>query len=88
VKLSQEQILQISKGDTEIAAFITMLTQRIEQLEARVQDLERQLNQNSKNNSKPPSSDGLRKPTNLRQAGGKKGAPKGHKGHASLCGAP
>ncbi|WP_217900044.1 IS66 family transposase, partial [Paenibacillus herberti] len=29
----------------------------------------------------PPSSDGLRKPTNLRQAGGKKGAPKGHRGH-------
>lgn len=66
MKLSQEQILQISKGDTEIAAFITMLTQRIEQLEARVQDLERQLNQN-KNSSKPPSSDGLRKPTNLRR---------------------
>jgi len=84
VKLSQEQILQISKGDTEIAAFITMLTQRIEQLEARVKDLERQLNQNSNNSSKPPSSDGFRKPTNLRTPGGKKGAPKGHKGHTLL----
>ncbi|WP_409344571.1 DUF6444 domain-containing protein [Paenibacillus sp. MBLB4367] len=64
--------MQISKGDTEIAAFITMLTQRIEQLEARVQDLEHQLNQKNKNSRKPPSSDGLSKPTNLRQSGGKR----------------
>jgi transposase len=50
-------------------------------LENRVQELERQLNQNSKNSSKPPSSDGFRKPTNLRVPGGKNGAPKGHDGH-------
>ena len=102
MKLDSEQILQISKGDKEIAAFITMLTQtierqaahieqqakrieqqakRIEQLETRVKELERQLGQNSKNSSKPPSSDGLRKPANLRQSGGKKGAPRGHEGH-------
>ncbi|MBO9608784.1 MAG: IS66 family transposase [Paenibacillaceae bacterium] len=81
MKLSQEQILQISKGDKEIAAFITLLTDRIEQLENRVKDLERQLGKDSNNSSKPPSSDGLRKPTNLRQPGGKKGAPKGHPGN-------
>lgn len=95
MKLDSEQILQISKGDKEIAAFITMLTQtieqqarqieqqtrRIKQLETRVKDLERQLGQNSKNSSKPPSSDGLRKPTSLRKSGGKKGAPLGHEGH-------
>ncbi|BBH22575.1 hypothetical protein Back11_39200 [Paenibacillus baekrokdamisoli] len=80
MKLTPEQILGISKGDPEIAAFITMLTQtieqqaqRIEQLEDRVKDLERQLGQNSKNNSKPPSSDGMRKPVNQRKPGGKKG---------------
>jgi transposase len=54
---------------------------RIEQLEKRVHELERQLGQNSNNSSKPPSSDGLSKPNNLRQSGGKKGAPKGHQGH-------
>lgn len=102
MKLSSEQILAISKGDKEIAAFITLLTNRIEQLEDRVKGLERQLGQNSKNSSKPPSSDGMRKPTNSRKPGGKKGAPKGHQGHtlsftlhpdeikeyrASVCGA-
>ncbi|SDS39599.1 hypothetical protein SAMN05444162_1385 [Paenibacillaceae bacterium GAS479] len=51
---------------------------RIDHLEQRVHELERQLGQNS---SKPPSSDGLRKPKNLRQAGVKKGTPTGHRGH-------
>ncbi len=73
--------MEISKGDpVDIAAFITALLERIDSLENRVKELERQLNQNSQNSSKPPSSDGFRKPTNLRKAGGKKGAPKGHKG--------
>src|SRR5690606_108369 len=48
----------------------------------RVHELERQLGSNSNNSSKPPSSDGLRKPpVNLRKPGGKTGAPKGHPGH-------
>ncbi|WP_341279721.1 hypothetical protein [Paenibacillus sp. FSL H8-0537] len=41
MKLSSEQILSISNGDPEIAAFITLLTNRMEQLEDRVKDLER-----------------------------------------------
>jgi len=49
--------------------------QQIDKLEKRVHELERQLGQNSNNSSKPPSSDGFRKPTHLRQSGGKKGAP-------------
>ncbi|MGG2196468.1 IS66 family transposase [Paenibacillus validus] len=76
-----EQVMKISKGDAEIASFITMLLAHIEKLEARVNELERQLGSNSNNSSKPPSSDGLRKPKSLRQSGGKKGAPQGHNGH-------
>lgn len=57
---------------------------KIEILEKRVHELERQLGSNSSNSSKPPSSDGLRKPVNLRTPGGKKGAPKGHRGE-TLC---
>lgn len=87
MKLTPDQVLTICKGDQEIAAFVQSLlgtiekqAVRIEQLENRVHELERQLGSNSNNSSKPPSSDGLRKPTNLRTPGGKKGAPKGHPG--------
>jgi len=84
MKLTPDQVLSISKGDQEIALFITALLTRIDELELQVNDLKRQLGQNSNNSSKPPSSDGFRKPTNLRTPGGKKGAPKGHKGNTLL----
>jgi transposase len=87
MKLTTQQINKMSKGDPEIAGYFHALlytveeqAKRIQQLENRVHELERQLGQNSNNSSKPPSSDGLRKPTNLRQPGGKKGAPTGHNG--------
>ena len=49
-------------------------------LEAKVAELERRFNKNSKNSDKPPSSDGLRKPVrkrakSKRKAGGQKGHP-------------
>ncbi|TYA15284.1 IS66 family transposase [Paenibacillus faecis] len=85
--LSPEQVHAICKGDPEIITAFNALLQvidqqakRIVELEQRVQELERQLGQNSNNSSKPPSSDGFRKTNNLRQSGGKKGAPKGHPG--------
>lgn len=88
MKYTKSQVLQISKGDEEIADFISMLLAHIDQLEktidqlnGRVKELERQTGSTSRNSSKPPSSDGFRKPTSLRQPGGKKGAPKGHKGN-------
>ena len=57
--------------------------QRIEQLEARVKELEAQLKQNSDNSHRPPSSDGLRKkPALPRPKGKKRGGQAGHKGKA------
>lgn len=64
----------------EQAKQIDVQAKKIMKLEKQVHELKRQLSQSSNNSSKPPSSDGLRKPTNLRTSGGKKGAPKGHDG--------
>jgi transposase len=62
---------------------IEELTSEVGKLRARVKELEAQASKNSKNSSKPPSSDGLKKPnktTSLRVASGKK--PGGQAGHA------
>lgn len=75
--------------DTE--QLIATLLARIEELEAlvkqqaaRIAELEKRLGKNSRNSSKPPSSDGLGKPprtTSLRENGkNKSGGQKGHKG--------
>lgn len=55
---------------------------KIAALEGRIKELEAQINKNSGNSGKPPSSDGLRKkPVNLREVSGKKpGAQKDHPG--------
>lgn len=74
--IMNEQAKQIDEQAKQIDA----QAKKIVKLEKQVHELERQLSQNSNNSSKPPSSDGLRKPTNLRAPGGKKGAPKGHDG--------
>ena len=52
-------------------------------MSAQLKELEGQVAKNSKNSSKPPSSDGYKKPcvSSLRKAGNKKrGGQKGHKG--------
>jgi len=56
----------------------------IAKLTARVEELERRLGLNSKNSSKPPSSDGFKKqpPSSLREKGkNSSGGQKGHEGH-------
>ena len=62
---------------------IQALMEELKFLKERVAELERRLGLNSSNSSKPPSSDGLRKPpSSLRSKGSKpSGGQKGHKGH-------
>ena len=59
---------------------VEILTNEVERLRLRIKELEGQASKNSKNSSKPPSSDGLKKTTSLRVAPGKK--PGGQAGHA------
>src|SRR5713101_6357579 len=72
------------QGAEAVRALVGELTALILNLQARVETLEDHLGKNSRNSSKPPSSDGLQKPRphNLRQRSGKKsGAQPGHEGH-------
>jgi len=60
---------------------VTLLSEQVPLLEERVKELEAQRNKNSRNSSKPPSSDEFIKPKSQRKKSGKKpGGQKGHKG--------
>ena len=76
-----EELLAIVKMQQ---ATIEELTEKLAKAEARIAELEEQLHKDSHNSSKPPSSDGYKKPApkSLRKKSGKKaGGQKGHKGH-------
>jgi transposase len=75
----------VRQGEDAVVSLVSSLIQVIIVLAARVQALEDQLAKNSSNSGKPPSSDGLQKPSrnrSLRRSSGKKsGAQPGHPGH-------
>lgn len=74
------------------AELIEAQTELIAQLNQTIQELKEQLNKNSKNSSKPPSSDGFKKPApkSLRKPSGKKaGGQNGHPGaHLTVTSEP
>ena len=84
---TREQLLDIAKTNPEaLVDIIMVLQEQVQILTQRVAKLEEQINKNSRNSSKPPSSDGMKKsgpkPKSLRKRSGKKpGGQKGHKGH-------
>ncbi len=73
MNVSDEQLKELSKGDPEqIYATLKILMDTIVMLQQEVKELKRQIGQNSNTSSKPPSSHGYRKPTNLRQSGARR----------------
>jgi transposase len=77
--LNKEELLKLDKEE-----IIALLLSIIERQATEIAELKSQINQNSKNSSKPPSSDGYKKPApkSLRKPSGKKvGGQKGHEGN-------
>jgi transposase len=84
-KLGKEQFRQVyEKGFEATYALFDALQQAVEALENRVSHLEAILAKDSHNSSKPPSSNGFKRPPkSLRQKSGKKaGGQQGHAGSA------
>jgi transposase len=82
--MTDSELIKILQQQNEfLQATIIKLNENICNFTAQVEELQEQLNRNSHNSSKPPSSDGLTKPKpkSLRKPGGKTpGGQKGHKG--------
>jgi len=90
IYLSREDILAVyGEGPEVVVTLVQTLclninkqAARIAELEERVKSLEDQNNKNSRNSSKPPSTDTFQKIKSQRKSSGKPvGGQKGHKGH-------
>ena len=83
--MKREEILALCASNPEVIAYIVSLEAQIKELTERLIALESRLNQNSRNSSRPPSTDFFIKektnPKSLRKKSGKKsGGQEGHSG--------
>lgn len=88
----QQQLQSLNSTIASLNNTLDAQTALIAQLNQTIQELKEQINKNSKNSSKPPSSDGLKKPSpkSLRKPSGKKAhGQEGHPGtHLSVIAKP
>ncbi|KJJ83558.1 transposase IS66, partial [Candidatus Omnitrophus magneticus] len=82
---NKEEIRKAYKeGEDSVVNLFEKMIDYIEMLSVQVKDLQSQVSKSSKNSSKPPSSDGYKKPrtSSLRDRSDKKtGGQNGHQGH-------
>jgi len=80
----EEIHIAYQQGEETVVVLFEVLAKTVRNLEAQNQALEDQLAKNSRNSSKPPSSDGLNKPAPMSRrvkSGKPSGGQKGHKGY-------